>query len=460
MPNPTAQTRFEASKAATLQATETFLAHNPLKTVEEIPQNEPARYRNDAISAVNTGDIAEAMQSLERAREAHTGIRVHTVDGVLIRDARKAKEPPVRRTEAFEIQYLNAIRASIDIAELEGKPGLKAELEGKAKTFMNNFASSAGNDDLASKEAQEKLSKALKEEINGVAEFLKANEIDDAHKKLNVAKDFQNFNDDHKNVVTLSSIKDNEGKSHTVVEAEVAFKELTDDQKKEYTNITGDGPKPDWYNVLPEWQQKLCKKYASKIAKGEHVIPTQLRQIAGMKNAFEKITAIENRKEGLGGELKVLHTSKHAGTLASFTEAGDEARQQIANQNAEQARSWIDPNKTLHCNTFNSPNNPKGEDGPIVSQTTKAMRYIKNGKETNTAFNVARKGPGANRLDDTKKTLEAIANSLPDTPDFKEIKSRLKPKGFFGKKFRTGKAEAEIKHLKEKGLMTMQRKKY
>ena len=66
---------------------------------------------------------------------------------------------------------------------------------------------------------------------------------------------------------------------------------------------------------MPKWEQASCKKYAGKIAAGEHVIHTQLSQIAGVKNAFEKITAISEK-----GELEVLHTSKHAGSLASLAE--------------------------------------------------------------------------------------------------------------------------------------------
>ena len=41
-----------------------------------------------------------------------------TKDGVpvIIRDARAAKNTPVRSTEAFEMQYFNAVRAGMDIA--------------------------------------------------------------------------------------------------------------------------------------------------------------------------------------------------------------------------------------------------------------------------------------------------------------------------------------------------------
>ncbi|MCE2731227.1 MAG: hypothetical protein LW599_03965, partial [Rickettsiaceae bacterium] len=210
---------------------------------------------------------------------------------------------------------------------------------------------------------------------------------------------------------------------------------------KQYESILqSEGPKPSWYTAMPKWEQALCKKYASKIVAGEHVIPTQLRQIAGMKNAFEKITAIS-----AGGELEILHTSKHAGTLASLARDKN-ARQDITDGNAEQAKEWIGPEKTLHCNTFNSGPLGAGDDPEIVRSTKKAMENV-GGKETNTAFNSFRYSGFANDLKGTKDTLKMLAGSLPKDKEFDKIKSHLQPKGFFGRLLRTGTAEKEIQDL-------------
>ena len=54
-----------------------------------------------------------------------------------------------------------------------------------------------------------------------------------------MAKEFQNFNDKHSNIVTVSSIKHN-GQTHTVVEAELAMKGLTKSQKEQYAAIAED----------------------------------------------------------------------------------------------------------------------------------------------------------------------------------------------------------------------------
>jgi hypothetical protein len=190
---------------------------------------------------------------------------------------------------------------------------------------------------------------------------------------------------------------------------------------------------------MPEWEQELCKKYASKIIAGEHVIPTQLRQIAGMKNAFEKITAIYQEES-----LEILHTSKHAGTLASLAR-DKSARQDITDGNAEQAKDWIG-GKKLHCNTFNSGPLGAGDDPEIVRSTKKAMDNV-GGKQTNTAFNSFRYSGFANDLKGAKDTLKMLSASLPEDKEFKKIKSYLQPKGFFGRLFRTGSAEKEIQDL-------------
>ena len=54
----------------------------------------------------------------------------------------------------------------------------------------------------------------MQAEIDSVAELLRKNGIKNAHKKLNFARDFQNFNDEHCNIVTLSKVTNDDGKEH------------------------------------------------------------------------------------------------------------------------------------------------------------------------------------------------------------------------------------------------------
>ncbi|WP_341791926.1 hypothetical protein [Rickettsia endosymbiont of Gonocerus acuteangulatus] len=144
------------------------------------------------------------------------------------------------------MQYLNVIRAAIDIAEIEGKPeALKTELRKQAVDFIDSFHKDN------EKNSQMQISPNVKDKINDIAILLENNGIKEVHKKLNVAKDFQNFNDEHCNIVTLSNIKDKNGKDHTFIEAEVALKGVTDEQRAEYQNRAD----KDWFKKMPSWER-------------------------------------------------------------------------------------------------------------------------------------------------------------------------------------------------------------
>ena len=320
----------------------------------------------------------------------------------------------------------------MDIARIEDKPALKDALQTKAESFMMTFSRKHSG------KSQKELAAILKKEIDDLGKTLEANGVADAYTKLNVAKDFQNFNDKHANVVTVSSVK-NGDETHTVVEAEVAMKGLTTNQKQQYMSILGDGLKPSWYTAMPAWEQALCQGYAARIAAGEHVIPTQLRQIAGMKNAFEKVTGIFE-----GGQLDVLHTSKHAGTLASLSR-DKKTRQEVTDDNAKQAKQWVGVHTTLHCNTLNSGPLGWGDDPEIVRSTKTAMKHV-GGKETNTAFNAFRYSGLANDLGGAKDSLKQLSECFKGK-EFDKIKSHIQPRGFFSRLFRTGSAEKEIQNL-------------
>ncbi|XVN43522.1 MAG: hypothetical protein RCG15_04505 [Candidatus Rickettsia vulgarisii] len=362
-------------------------------------------------------------------------IKIDGKDGnapILIRDSRNnTNEVRVLSTEGFEMQYLNAIRAAIEIADIEKKPQLKDQLKDKAINFINTFH------EKNKEQPQEQMSINVKNEVNDVMTFLEKNGIEKPHKKINVAKDFQNFNDEHFNIVTLSNIKDNTGKNHTVIEAEVALKGITEKQKMEYKNKDNE----KWFTKMPTWEQELVNKYAEKISDGKHVIPTQLRQIVGMKNAFEKITGIADPNSN---NFEILHNSKHAGTLASIAR-DDNSKQKITNLNAKQAQEWMGKDHILHANTLNSGSElvkKLDKDAEIVVRTKEAMKHI-GGFHTNTTFNKFRKIVSFSNLSGVKERLNDLAASLPEDTTFKSIKSHLKPRGKLNKLFNKPKGNLE-----------------
>lgn len=409
--------KFKADKEFTLKVGAEYLQTE--KEAINITAEILLVYRQEINKFVENGDFTLALGALEKLREAKTGIVLTKKDGidgassVLIRDARNAKSKSVRETEAFEMQYLNAIRAAIDIAIIENKPQLEANLKTKAKEFIVNFSVNNVTN------SQKELAKLLKKEIKEIGKFMEKVGVADIYNKLNVAKDFQNFNDIHSNIFTISSIK-HDGINHTAIEAEIAMKGLTKIQNAQYAAISQESAiKPQWFNKMPKCQQALTKKYAPIITASTHVIPTQLRQIAGMKNAFEKITAIHFSNK----PLEILYASKHAGTLASFAK-DKKSRQEITNENARQAQEWLG-NSKLHCNTLNSAGFfGAGDDPEIVKSTQTAMKIVK-GKETNTSFNNARFFGSSNDLSGAKATLKEVADFLVNKEEFKNIKDYL-----------------------------------
>lgn len=399
---------FELNLEHLIHQTENYIARN--KKINEINELDLNSSREYVVNSILEKNIEQAIMLLEDLREKRQGIvtcKIFTphYPPILIRDARRCNHKIVRCSESFEIQYLNLIRSSLDILSIENKKNLCSLITMSGAEFIKSFHSQ--NLPKSQSHMRNNFQIALK----NLLLLLESSGIENALEKLNVSKDFQNFNDLHADILTLSALKSEE-KTYTVFEAEVALRGLTSKQLEEYYNILLDnGTEPEWFKSLPLWEQLLCKKYIPTIIRGKHVISSQLRQIVGMRNAFEKITGIINYTDRMSVELKILHKSKHAGCLASFSRH-ENSRQYIANLNAEQAQEWIGPQTTLHCNTFNSgPEVGKESDKMIVTQTIKAMAHIK-GRITNTAYDSFRTASGANLYDGANYLIDTFSKAL------------------------------------------------
>ncbi len=285
-----------------------------------------------------------------------------------------------------------------------------------------------------------------------MASVLKQHGIEKPFKDLNEGKDYQNFNYEQADIVTISEVKfavDGSEIKETVIEAEVGLRGLTKDQKDEYQEIidaktTGNYTKvPEWFKVLSENEKRFVEKYADKIIRGKYVHPTQLRRIAGIKNAFEKITAIYE-----DGKVNELHGSLHAGTLGSVSK-DKAASEKIADDNFRQAKNFIGSKHILHPNTLNtkflripfiSRLDAIANDNRFISSIKSSSSLsLKSGDQrrfyTNTAFNAFRRVPGASQyggvellFEDIFKNIELKDEGLKD-----KIESYLKPRGFFKK---------------------------
>lgn len=439
-----------------------YLAENSDGKDSILSDNSKKAVKRDDINIyVQNGDIRNALLSLDALRDLKTGIDQELIpagDGsiaILVRDARNCSIPAVRNTEAFEMQYLNAIGAAKDIAATSPNKG---NIEQALKDLAINTIKSAPALGDKLRHDQKKLAREYKKKIQDIAKMMEQDYgVSDAHKKLNVAKDFQNFKDIHANIVTISTLKDGD-KKHTIIEAEVGLKGLTTEQRAQYQNIQDfakykirQDPKgltkkqisqyeainnvklPKWYTKMSSWEQKLIEDNAQNILDDKHIIPAQLRQIAGMRNAFEKITMTPSATQI--GELDILHSSKHSGTLASLTKETSE-RANITSANVKQLKEWSG-DALIQCNLLNSGPIGAGNDPTIVKLTNKAIKE-NGGEVSKLPFNAMRRfGVITNDFTGIKHSLGLFAQ------ENDALKKHLEARGKFARTFGLNKPEGE-----------------
>jgi hypothetical protein len=216
--------------------------------------------------------------------------------------------------------------------------------------------------------------------VNGKEKTISASE------QLNFAKETSNLHDEHKHIVTLTSVEDKSGKKHTVMEAEIMLNGLTDTQKEHYNKIASTKPGElsgvEWFDKMPKHKQNLLKEVAPGIASGTKVIPTQLLGDAvGVRNAYQKVTAV---KAPDADRSEILSQTLHCGAPATKIKVvGKDAKQKIVNENIRQLQSFAPPGERLNLNILNSktPGNVRNENF-IFKQIAKSGKDLEKTKET------------------------------------------------------------------------------
>lgn len=289
-------------------------------------------------------DLGKAIAVLTKRKDARIGILNDTVgegeDKVRIRDARgqfaylgrKVKEEieadPANKSlseeeknerisagivaklkeeapEKYAIQILNEVRAGITLLEQDGSLAPEKREEAEAKLYL--LAENALKPDNLGK-----LSEDIEAYNSQIVSTLGEAGITKPAEKLNFAKEVSSFNDEHTHIATVASYQGNR-----LVELDVKLDPLSDTQKKEYKRIAAgqEGEKLgiDWFDGLEPYKQELIRRQAGKIAKGKMVIPAQLRELSGLRNAYEKSTSVMDEQ----GKLKTVVSSLHLGAPAS-----------------------------------------------------------------------------------------------------------------------------------------------
>lgn len=391
-------------------------------------------------------DLTSAIHALDQQKDNKLGITWHEDDkGNRVRDARNVTtdEALLKKDagEKYAMQVLNETRGGILLLEQSDISEEKKE-ETKAKLLL--VAEAALKDDMDQLPSKIRgYNSALIAVLHESGATLDESGISRSAEQLNFAKEVANFQDNHKHIITLNSIEDNQGNKHTIVEADVMLNSLTDSQKAQYEAIAAADDKilpkkPDklslksrmaklvgryklkddyaWYNKLPDHKRKLVKSAAEKIARGEKVIPAQLREFIGIRNGYEKTTALVQ-----GGQVEILTQNIHCGAPASKNKEGKE---KITEENLEQLQSFTN-NGQVNLNILTSETKIRDESW-ISNQLKKASEKLKNISITSSPINRFRLWTAKSEQKHFEEALAKIGENLNKTKNTEKLQEYLK----------------------------------
>lgn len=247
-------------------------------------------------------DFKSEIEKLRESADNKRGIAWRLQNDTLVRDASSA-HGNMYAAEDYAVQVLNTLRAARKMCELYGKDG--KQFEKMAKTFMQQYRK---HNYVNTNEASwiNKLKNVNKKVVIKLKEFvLIAKTEEDINQKLRLAENYVGLDDPHYNITTKFKI----GDKRFALEDKKWLK-LTPKQKSDYTNRKT----ADWYTRLDSFEQKLIDAYANKFLDGNHYIPTQLRNIPGCRNAYQKRVLTYDKD----GKEIVLARYYHSGALASL----------------------------------------------------------------------------------------------------------------------------------------------
>ena len=378
-------------------------------------------------------DLTESIKKLDERKDNRLGI-VWSEDqnsNTRVRDARNVdpNNSLVKEDlgEKYAMQVLNQVRGGILLLE-----------QNSSLTFAAREKAIAQLLSLADKSLTEidELPKRILAYNNAMVNILEDTGIKDADEQLNFAKEIASFKDDHQHIVTLSIVAKETSKivglpisTNTAIEADVMLNGLTKIQREQYaaiarskkgTNAYTDVADMSWYNKLPEYQRNLIHDVAGDIATGKKVIPAQLRELIGVRNGYEKTTAIISPP---ANELETLTQSLHCGAPASKNKHGAD---NITQQNIEQLQSFVEPDSAINLENLTSKTTRlpffkygfRGENW-ISKQLEKVVKAVELVTTTMSPINRWRLLGGGRQQDAYKQNLATIAEKLAASEKYK-----------------------------------------
>ncbi len=234
---------------------------------------------------------------------------------LIIRDARRQEEcikngldPYKNFGDSYLGMIVNQFRAAeeiIDISEASDaqKAALKKQLDAQLRGILGSAVNLLQADHITPEKAEEQLS-TLNRAVTGLlADSLYEglpNERESDKKgvkvrpnqtewgnRLNKAKDYANFRDDHGSIATFISVTERDSDPDKNIDAEsveiaVKMSEITEEQE----TLINDFKNQRWYQELPEYEKLLVLKNLPKVLSGDKVIPTQIKSFPLLRNGW------------------------------------------------------------------------------------------------------------------------------------------------------------------------------
>jgi hypothetical protein len=426
-------------------------------------------------------DFTKVIASLSQLKDLRSNIKSYisadlgTGNKALVRDGRDAINPPIIAPESYSMMAANHARAAIEVLDNAYKRGeikedkyesAKRLTNAKAVDFIRNtqnqferipsnrLSVTTQNNKKNKNSAISNLEKELKQFNTSIVEVLESNGIKEAQKKVKVAKEFANFEDEHYHVSTISKIKD-----ATVIETETMNLGLTDQQKamfeavkkctvtKDNIKMHAGGDNMEWFNNQPRWKQDLIHASADAILSETKVIPTQLRaELPLLRNAYTKTVYVKNK----GGKFEECFEATHSGTLTTdippekkpslferFFGKKSSASQAAADGNIEQLKLFSESGK-VHLNLQTSPNNISLIDVVDINDREYISgSEVEGSSKSTSAFNkISRRLPGGGRdFSGFKEIIDYVeSKNLKESEglkSLKEAKRLMKSASFF-----------------------------
>lgn len=197
-------------------------------------------------------------------------------------------------------------------------------------------------------------------------------------KNIALIRDYCNFNDDHEHVITVGSkvhTSNSTDKQHPVTASMMVaplskdilqecskIGELNKLKSKHHKNVSDIykpiltqklKQTPPWFQGLSTLEQDLITKYFDKITDNKHILPTSLRNLPGLRNAYVEVRGISEN-----GKLENSHLECRSGTLAQFLYSDANEAKRITTSNFKRAVE-LSGDKNLNIECLNTEFNPK-----------------------------------------------------------------------------------------------------